>query len=289
MQETREISALFHLIDDPDVEVFNTVADRIIHYGVEIIPNLEHLWETTPDEETQQRIELLIHRLHFRDIREDFELWAESPDPDLLSGAILVARFQYPDINTAAIIQEVDKLKRNIWLELNSYLTSLEQTNVISTILYSYFNLKGYETSYQEPNDFLINKVLERRKGNPIGNGILYLIFCEMLKVSIKAISIPKQFILAYFGAEPDFEEMSSETEERIQFFIDPSTGQVYTQKDIDTYFKRISVPPVASYFKPLSNKQVIRHLLYELSNCFNDERSEYKRKELLELADLLD
>ena len=50
MEETREISALFHLIDDPDDEVFTTVSDRIISMGTSIIPNLEHLWETTPDE-----------------------------------------------------------------------------------------------------------------------------------------------------------------------------------------------------------------------------------------------
>lgn len=289
MQETREISALFHLIDDPDVEVFKTVADKIIDYGLEIIPNLEHLWETTPDEDTQIRIELLIHRLHFRDIKEAFENWSKMADPDLFTGAMLVARFQYPDLDINALREEVQKLRRNIWLEINSYLTPLEETNVLSTILYGYFNLKGFETSYQQPNDFLINKVIESKKGNPIGNGILYLIFCDMLDIPIRAINIPKQFILAYFEKEFDFDEMNDKLSEKIQFYIDPATGQVYTQKDIDVYFKRISVPPVASYFTPLSNKMVIKHLLLEFSKCFKDERNDYKQAELMELAGMLD
>lgn len=288
MDETREISALFHLIDDPDEEVFTTVADRIIDYGKPIIPNLEHLWENTPDELTQLRIELLIHRLYFRDLHADFVQWASMESPDLLTGALLVARFQYPDLSSAAVMQDIEKIRRNIWLELNSYLTSLEQANVLGTILYRYYNLKGIETSYQEPNDFLLNKVLDTKKGNPVGNGILYLILCELLDVNIKVINIPRQFILAYFDAEYDFEEMKTEPEQKIQFYIDPMNGHVYTQQDIETYFKRISVPPTVSYFKPFDNKRVIQYLIEELAKCFEDERHLYKKQELLELAALL-
>ena len=72
MDNTNEISALFNLIDDPDEEVFGAVSEKIVGYGKPIIPNLEHLWETTPNEAVQGRIELLIHRLHFRDLSEDF-------------------------------------------------------------------------------------------------------------------------------------------------------------------------------------------------------------------------
>ena len=33
MEENKEISALFHLIDDPDEEVFTTVSERIVSFG----------------------------------------------------------------------------------------------------------------------------------------------------------------------------------------------------------------------------------------------------------------
>ena len=51
MEENKEISALFHLIDDPDEEVFNLVSTRIIDYGKVMIPNLENRWEITVSEE----------------------------------------------------------------------------------------------------------------------------------------------------------------------------------------------------------------------------------------------
>ncbi len=137
MQENKEILALLNLIDDPDEEVFSTISDRIVSYGKGIIPNLEHLWENTIDGSVQERIEALIHTLHYRDLKVDFIDWHTYHSHDLLAGALLVARYRYPDLDTTVVVQELEKIRRNIWLELNNYLTPLEQANVIHSILYN--------------------------------------------------------------------------------------------------------------------------------------------------------
>lgn len=110
MQENREISALFHLIDDPDEEVFSSVSERIVSLGRAIIPNLEHLWENTPDESVQGRIEMLIHRLHFRDLVNDFTNW-KNGSCELLQGALLAARYRYPEMVATTTLQEMEKLE----------------------------------------------------------------------------------------------------------------------------------------------------------------------------------
>ena len=288
MEESKEISALFQLIDDPDEEVFDAISKKIVDFGKPIIPNLEHLWETNPSEEVQTRIELLIHRLHFRDLTEDFHQWSVSGHHDLMLGALLVSKFQYPELSTTPVLQEIEKVRRNIWLELNNYLTPLEQVQVVTTILYSYYGLKGGETSYQDPNEFLLHKVLEAKRGNQVSNGILYLILCELLDIPIKAIGIPKQFVMAYFKPGYSDENLPNPVN-KIEFFIDPTSGQVFTQKDVEAYFKRIAVPPVGNYFKPLSNKKIIQNLLEELSKCFDDDKNRYKQDELRQLSQLLD
>jgi hypothetical protein len=86
---------------------------------------------------------LLIHKLHYHDLTEDFQHWKNSSYQDLLTASLLVAKFQYPELVTTPVLQEVEKLRRNIWLELNSYLTPLEQVNVVTSILYNYYGLKG--------------------------------------------------------------------------------------------------------------------------------------------------
>jgi len=287
MHQNAEISALLTLIDDPDEEVFSTVSSRIVDYGKGIIPNLENLWENTTQEDTQDRIEMLIHRLHFQDLQEEFTNWKRSPYQDLLSASILVSRFQYPDLVSTSIMQEMEKLRRNIWLELNSYLTPLEQVNVISSILYNYYGLKGMEVGYQHPEEFLVNKVLECKRGNTISNGILYLVLSQLLDIPVKAINIPKQFVLAYFKSEYSLDPKQT-PQQQIEFYIDPLSGQVFTHKDVENYFKRISVPPVASYFKAVDHKRIIQTLLEEFSKCFDTPKDEYKQRELLMLAELI-
>ncbi|MEO6456438.1 MAG: transglutaminase-like domain-containing protein [Ginsengibacter sp.] len=288
MQENREISALFHLIDDPDEEVFDTVSEKIVSLGRAIIPNLENLWENTPDEEIQSRIESLIHKLHFRDLIIDFTQWKNGRG-DLLQGALLVARYQFPEMPSNTTLQEIEKIRRNIWLELNSYLTPLEQINIVTGILYNYCKLKGSEVSYDIPDDFFINKVLESKKGNAITNGIIYVVICELLDLPVKAINIPKQFILGYFDIDYNFPNPAGKISSKINFYIDPLNGQIYSHKDVENYFKRISVPSIPSYFKQLSNRRIIQYLLEELSKCFNDVKNRYKQKDLLYLANLID
>jgi regulator of sirC expression with transglutaminase-like and TPR domain len=288
MQENKEIKALFHLIDDPDQEVFDSVSHRIVSYGRGIIPNLENLWENTINSEIQERIEILIHKLHYHDLTEDFQHWKNSSYQDLLTASLLVARFQYPDLITTPILQEVEKLRRNIWLELNSYLTPLEQVHVLTSILYNYYGLKGTEVGYQHPEEFLINKLVETKRGNAIANGVLYLMLSELLDIPVRAINIPRQFVLAYIKPAFDTNEEKRSPMDRIEFFIDPMSGQVFTHKDVESYFKRISVPPVATYFKPLSHNKIIQTLLEEFGKCFDDDRNRYKQNELNELSRLL-
>jgi regulator of sirC expression with transglutaminase-like and TPR domain len=288
MQENQEIKALFTLIDDPDENIFSTVSDRIVSYGRGIIPNLENLWENTISEGVQERIELLIHKLHYSDLTEDFLRWKNGSYQDLLTASLLVAKFQYPDLITSNVLQEIEKLRRNVWLELNNYLTPLEQVNVLTSILYNYYGIKGTEVGYQQPDEFLINKLIETKRGNAITNGVLYLLLSELLDIPIRTINIPRQFVLAYI--KPDYAQSvaDSEVSQKIDFFIDPISGQVFTHKDVENYFRRISVPPVASYFKPLSHVRVIQTLLEEFSKCFDNEKDAYKQKELLSLSSLI-
>jgi regulator of sirC expression with transglutaminase-like and TPR domain len=288
LQENKEIKALLHLIDDPDEDVYTTVSEKILSFGKEIIPNLEHLWENIHDEEAQERIEMLIHRVHYRELTADFVQWKNNP-VDLMTGALTVARYTYPDLQPQQIWQEIEKLRRNIWLELNSYLTPIETINVVNSILFNYYKQKGAEISYEHPDQFLLNKSLETKKGNAIGNGIVYLILCELLDIPVRAVNIPRQFLLGYFDDQYELLNPAGHPSEKIKFYVDALTGQMYSHKDIEAYFKRLSVPPVPSYFRPLNNKKVIQFLLKELCKCYDNESDLYKMDELTSLANILD
>lgn len=281
MQANKEISALLKLLDDPDDEVFDTVASKILDYGKEIIPNLEQLWEVTGDEEVQERIEQLIHRVHFQDLQHDFVEWSKARRPDLLQGALLIARFQFPEMNTTAITARFDQMRRNIWLELNNYLTPLEQINVFNSILYSFYKLQGHELTERDPKYFFINQVIESKQGNAYTIGILYLALAEALDIPIFAVDIPRQFIFAYVDTLHSFFSHDPAGVKQIQFFVDPINGMVYTQKDVDNYLRKMNATDREQYFAPMVTKRVIFKMMEELSLCFRYKREEQKAEEI--------
>ncbi|MBA3829769.1 MAG: hypothetical protein H0X33_12585 [Taibaiella sp.] len=288
MQQNKKITALLGLIDDPDDEVYDTVAMQLLHYGKEIIPNLEKLWEVTADEIVQERIEQLIHRVHFQDLQHDLLEWTRSEHPEILRGAIIIARYQFPDLNVAAILTQFDQIKRNIWLELNNYLTPLEQVNVYNSILYNYYKLQGHELTERDPKYFFINQVLESKQGNAYSLGIIFLALCELLDTPIFALDIPRQFVFAFIDTIHPYFASETSTIQQIQFYIDPLNGTIYTQKDVDTYLRKINAHERESYFTPLLAKRIIFKMLEELSLCYRYRREEQKADEIQDLMRLV-
>lgn len=290
MDRTREIEALLQLIDDPDLEVFATVEDRLLAYGANVIPNLEDLWENTISESVQERIEMIIHRIHFRDLKNEFINWTAG-ECELLYGALLVAKYQYPDLQTVTALQEIERIRRNIWLEMNSYMTPIEQVKIVESILYNYYKMRGGEIAYDQPNEFMLHKVIESKKGNAITNGIIYLLMAELLDLPVKAINLPRQFVLGWFSHQALFGDNLSpdNAADQIAFFIDPNSGAAFSKKDIELYLKRINLPVVASYFKPMHNRRIIQLLIEQFANCFTDAQYSYKKTELMELYYLLE
>lgn len=287
METDKEIHALMRLIDDPDEVVYATVSDKIVSLGRKIIPNLEHLWENTGSSFTQERIEFLIHRVHMHELEEEFMHWRDH-NGTLLDGALLVARYQYPDLDAHQVHQEIGKISKNIWLELNSYLTPIERINVFNGIFYNYYKMSGLELTHQNPDAFLIHKALESKKGNAYANGILYLILCEQHDLPVYASRITKQFILAWYNAFANDDNRYSMGGDQIAFFIEPATGQLYSMPDVENYLRKLALPIEYNIFQPISNPEIIHDLLLQLSKCFDDDKNRYKHDELFRFAKLI-
>lgn len=130
----KELKALIELLDDPDNAVFDEIKNKIISIGNDVIPHLEDAWESSLDVLRQERIENIIHHLQFEDVKKALTDWKNSPEKELIQGAIIVAKYQYPDIDEELIHKTINQLKQDTWLELNENLTALEQVNVLNRI-----------------------------------------------------------------------------------------------------------------------------------------------------------
>ena len=288
MAENKEIEALIKLIDDPDEYVFENVSNKIISMGSLIIPQLQDCGTFTENVETYERVQSLISKLQFNDLRKEFKKWNQDSQ-DLLAGAMLVSKYLHPDLDSSFIFKEVEKLRRNIWLELNNYLTPLEQVNVIGSIFYNYAKHTGIQLSYDNADHFLLSKALENKQGNPFANGTIILILCSLLDVPVHAVNIPNLFLLAYFH-DNNYAIMNvkGHPSEKIKFYIDPLNGQMYSHKDIENYFKKLGMPMDAAFFEPFGSKNIIILLLSELVKCFDSDINNFRKLELRELIKIV-
>ena len=285
MDDTKEVNALLNLIDDPDHEIYEAVSDRIITYGLPMIPNLEHLWETTADTAVQERIELLIHRLYFSGLHTDFKQWNEAGHHELMPALLLIAKFLYPELQAAKVLHHVERLRRNIWLEINNYLTPLEQVHIINSIIYNYIGIKGNTNNAERPNEYLLPQILESKKGNQTGIGALYLLLVEMLDIPVRLMRIPHQFVLGY--CKPGLADATGNYE--VDFFIEPSLGQIFTHTDLHHYLTKIAAENTPELFRPRSNREVIQQVLTDFKACFNNDLQKIQYQELESLIRLLD
>jgi len=258
-----ELNALIHLLEDPDEEIFSTIRERILSMGEEVIPALENVWESTFNNILQTRIEDIIQTIQFTNVLEELKLWADTGGVDLLTGTMLVSKYQYPDLDEEYVRKQIELIRRDVWLELNSNLTAYEKVRVINHILFDVYNFTGNTTNYHAPQNSYINNVIESKRGNPLLLSILYSIIAQGLNIPIYGVNLPEHFILAY---RDEFTIQNEGEEESILFYINPfSKGAVFSRREIDTFLKQLKLDQNRIFYESCSNVDIVCRQLRNL------------------------
>ena len=193
----KEVIALITLLDDPDQIIYDQVKQRFVVLGPPAIPHLETAWENSFDAIMQKRIEVIIHTIQFETLQKALKNWAKTDQDDLLKGILILARYQYPDLDENKIKKQLAAIKQDVWLELHEDLTALEKVKIINHILFEVHQFSGNITNYHAPQNSFINNVLESKKGNPLMLSVVYLLICNDLKIPVYGINLPQHFVLS--------------------------------------------------------------------------------------------
>ena len=170
--ENSSLAALIQLLDEPDEKAFSLVQDQLFSIGSDALIPLEKTLENTFDPLVQERIQHIIKRLNQENLYVDFVNWMNLNQEDLLRGFILVSRTQYPFLDEAEMIMQVEQIKMDIWIELHENLTAIENVKVLNHILFDIHHFDGNKTDIAAPANSYINTFLESRKGSPLTLGI---------------------------------------------------------------------------------------------------------------------
>lgn len=258
------LESQIRLLDDPDNQVYALIHNNIVALGIEAIPILEKAWEDSLTLIVHERIENIIHEINVIQINEAIENWVFNGRKDWFDILYLFSKFYFQNINKATLLNEVTKIKKEIWLEINDNLTAFEKIQIINHFLYKKYKYKKSSIKTQNPNDYFLSQLVSNKKGNDLILGLFYLLICNHLELPVYGVDLPGNFILAYMDSP--FLSFNKELKNDILFYINPANnGMVFGPRDIDIYLEKNKLKPSENYYLPANNLSIINRYVNEL------------------------
>ncbi len=279
-----EIKALIDLLDDNDQGVQAAVLNRLVEIGTQIVPSLEKAWETTINLSLQTKIETIIQDLQFEEVKNDLQNWVNNGCKDLLFGAFIVSKYQFPSLKYEFILLYIEKIKNDIEAVMNFSLTPLEKIRLINHIFFNIHKYSGNYSNYYAPNNYYINHVIETRKGSPITLAIIYIVVSQKLEIPIYGVNLPKNFIVAYKDLQVN------DISNSVIFYANPyNKGAILGKREIDYFLKQQKIDSDEKYFIPCSNVQIIERTLRYLISSYESTNQNDKIERLKKLIKILE
>lgn len=280
-----EITALLNLIEDPDEVVYETVSSRLIEMGCEILPILEEITELDDDPIQIERIDYIVSTILLNRLEDSFHDWSKTDEKSLLDASFFIHQYINKNSDRSTFFFEIERVRKSIWLELNHYLTPLEEINIFNKVLFAHFQYVTRDLSESEMKDFDIGHLLMQKCSNSYPIAALFMILAEMLGIQIVPVSVPKQNLLAYTD---NLDSSKTPSDNDILFFLDPGSGQVYSHKDIQSYMEKINLTTILPFFSESPRLEFVKKWLGEIAKHEKRRRSGQAFNRIMDMIKLM-
>ena len=200
----------------------------------------------------------------------------QQPDEQisLAAAALLIAACEYPDLEPATYLQQLEMMARNAGQRITSGMDPLETIIVINRYLFEEEGFSGNADDYYDPRNSFLNEVLDRKTGIPITLSTVYLEVAERLNLPLVGVGMPGHFLVKI----PYFD-----------ILVDPfARGRILTEDDCREQMKQLlgeSVPFDKSYLDAVSKRHIIVRMLNNLRSIYVNNRQFQKALSISEMA----
>lgn len=189
-------AALLTLLTDEDPAIYQVIRAKIIEQGQ---PAREWLRAHTlsSDPVLRRRAQEIVDYFERGAADNRFLAFCLSRGEDLdLEQAIwLLCQTQYPNINALAYSALFDSYAADLRARID-FGAPLDR--IIGTINFFLFNELGFtgnEKDYSDPENSYLNRVMDRRTGNPVSLCVVYLAVARRLRLPVTGIGMPGHFV----------------------------------------------------------------------------------------------
>lgn len=130
---------------------------------------------------------------------DDFTAEVRRADgPRLDHAALLIARGEYPDLDVAAALRQIDELAAPIAARLPLGAPPVERAAAVRGHLFEELGFHGAHDDYYDPRNSYLNDVLDRRTGLPIALSLLFIEVARRVGLEAKGVGYPRHFLVKY-------------------------------------------------------------------------------------------
>jgi len=110
----------------------------------------------------------------------------------------LLSRTRYPEVNVEAYQALFDNYAGDLRERIDFGAPPEQMLGVINEYLFSELGFAGNEQNYYDPDNSYLNRVVDRRAGNPISLCIVYLLVARRLRLPVTGIGMPGHFLCRF-------------------------------------------------------------------------------------------
>ena len=268
----REKAALIRLLGDDDPMVHRAVRQKILESGQAAIDWLRpHI--LSGDAGLRRHALQIIQHLHRQTADDRFLAFCltEGNDLNLEQGVWLLARTRYPDINVDAYHALLDSYAGELLERVDLRGDADQVLGAFNAYIFDVLQFRGNEENYYDPENSYLNRVIDRRTGNPINLCLVYLLLARRLRLPMAGVGLPGHFICRYQSA----------TEE---YYVDVfNRGKLWTKANCIQYLVHRNYNVQDDHLAPVSSRRMLSRICANLHQIYhhqdmNDEATRLQR-----------
>jgi len=250
----RQRAALVSLLADDDPAIYQTVRNKILSYG-----QLASLWlkphTLSNDPQMRRRALEIVRRLACQRADERFLEYCQrgGEDLDLEEATGLLAQTRYPEVSLEAYKALYDQWADIARDRLLGVRNSDQVLQTLNQFLFEELGFGGHDQYAYDPECSYLNRIVDLRRGNPIGLCAIYLFLTRRLRLPVTGIGLPGHFICRH---------QSSTREIYIDCF---RKGLFLTKADCIKHLLRTSFGLADGHLSPVSTRRIVQRMCNNL------------------------
>lgn len=255
----KQRDALISLLADDDPGVYQTVRGKLLSYGRPVCDWLRP-YLLSSDAVLRRRALEIVHHFSREDNDERFIAFClnSGEELDLEQASGLLARTQYPDTNIEAYQALYDSWAAELRTRIDFMGEADRTLNTINSYLFDELGFHGDEQYGDSAENCYVNRVVDKRTGNPITLCAVYLFVARRLKLPVAGIGLPYHFVCRY---------QSSIAEVYIDCF---RRGRFWTKADCIKHLLNTNHGLHEGYLAPVTPRRILLRMCANLHQTYS-------------------